>query len=206
MTDVDHIESSRMLLAKTTREMAEIGHSPATGGNYSLKVSATEILITASGKDKRTLQPADTILVDLDGKPLQPGKPSDETLLHCQIYRELPQIHAVVHTHTVYATILSEYFRLDGKIEISGLEMIKSIEGFRSHEETLSIPLYPNSQNIPVLTREIHEHFANPPVFPGYLLSGHGLYTWGKDLFTAKRHAEGIEFLLECKYRQLSLL
>ena len=84
------------------------GWSPATSSNYSTRLSPSEALLTVSGKHKGQLGLDDVLATDLSGNSLEPGKkPSAETLLHTQLYSWRPEIGAVLHTHSVNATVLS---------------------------------------------------------------------------------------------------
>ena len=84
------------------------GWSPATSSNYSTRLGAEQALLTVSGKHKGQLGPDDVLATDLAGNSLEPGKkPSAETLLHTQLYAWRADIGAVLHTHSVNATVLS---------------------------------------------------------------------------------------------------
>lgn len=84
------------------------GWSPATSSNYSARLDEQRALLTVSGKHKGQLGFDDVLATDLAGNSLEPGKkPSAETLLHTQLYAWNPAIGAVLHTHSVNATVLS---------------------------------------------------------------------------------------------------
>ncbi|XZE22135.1 methylthioribulose 1-phosphate dehydratase [Pirellulaceae bacterium SH449] len=186
------------------------GWSLGTSSNYSVLVEKEPLtlLLTASGKDKGHLQAGDFVLVDEAGTPTLPDQPksSAETLLHCLAVKKC-QAGAVLHTHSVWSTILSEhYFSLRG-LRIEGFEMLKGLEGVTTHETTFWLPIFDNTQDIPALASEVSAYLdANPnQLCVGYLIRQHGLYTWGKDLPSAVRHMEVIEFLLECIGRKTKL-
>ena len=80
---------------------------------------------------------------------------------------------------------------------IEGYEMLKGLSGVRSHEHREWLPILDNSQDIPSLARRVEETLMKYPHAHGYLLRRHGLYSWGDDLGSAKRHTEILEFLLE---------
>jgi methylthioribulose-1-phosphate dehydratase len=186
------------------------GWSLGTSSNYSVVVEREplRLLLTASGKDKGHLGPNDFVLVDADGQSAVAGQPksSAETLLHCLAARR--GAGAILHTHSVWGTLLSHHFAPVGGIRISGFEMLKGLEGIRTHEASVWIPIFDNTQDIPALAAQIEAHFQRHPEEPcwGYLIRRHGMYTWGKDLAEAARHIEILEFLLECLGRSTKLV
>jgi methylthioribulose-1-phosphate dehydratase len=165
-------------------------------------------LVTASGKDKGHLAPEDFVLVDEHGIPQPAGQPksSAETLLHCSAAIQRGA-GAILHTHSVWATILSEHFAPHAGILIEGFEFLKGLEGISTHQTSLWLPIFENTQDIPVLQRRVEEYWSQDPesVCHGYLIRRHGMYTWGRDLPSAVRHMEVLEFLLECLGRSMSL-
>jgi L-fuculose-phosphate aldolase len=68
-------------------------------GNISLRVNDKHILMTASGTCLGRLSARDIVLVTIDGRVVEGGKPTSERLLHLDIYRSFPAVKAVVHTH-----------------------------------------------------------------------------------------------------------
>ncbi|GIW92960.1 MAG: methylthioribulose-1-phosphate dehydratase [Pirellulaceae bacterium] len=184
------------------------GWSLGTSSNYSvvLRRDPLELLITASGKDKGNLSKADFVRVDGQGRPVHPAQPraSAETLLHVVAARR-PQVGAVLHTHSVWSTLLSDWCYEEGGLWLAGYEMLKGLAGISTHETAVWLPIFENSQDIPALARQVEQAFDNPdrPMRHGYLIRRHGLYTWGKDLVEARRHLEVLEFLLECAARQM---
>jgi len=179
------------------------GWAPATSTNYSFRNPDAEgntITISRSGVDKGAFQIEDFIEVDQFGQTLQPYlsiKPSAETLLHTMLY-EQPDIQAILHTHSVANTVFSWVHRMEPSVTIEGFELLKGIAGIDSHETSLQLPIFANSQDMPRLSAEIREGLTKYPGVPGFLLVGHGLYAWGSSIAEAKRHIEVFEFLLEC--------
>ena len=126
---------------------------------------------------------------------LTANRPSAETPLHTALYELDSDIGAVFHTHSVAATVLS--MRTEGALEISGFEMQKAIGGVTTHESTLPVQVFDNTQDMPALADHLRETWSSLTV-PGFLIAGHGLYAWGTDIDEAERHIEGFEFLFEC--------
>jgi methylthioribulose-1-phosphate dehydratase len=119
-------------------------------------------------------------------------------MLHV-VLAELPDTGAVMHTHSIWATLLSDHHFAGGAVEISGHEMLKGLEGTSTHESTIRVPIFENTQDIPALAEQVRDVLSRPdgePVY-GFLIRNHGLYTWGKDVFSARRHVEIFEFLFE---------
>ena len=189
------------------------GWCDGTGGNFScvLRRQPLALVMAPSGVEKGGLKPADLIVVNDQGEVVEgKGRASAETLLHLAIVAER-EAGAVLHTHSQAATLLS---RLDEikedspaahvwQLKIKGLEMLKGLEGIRSHEQQIAIPVLPNDQDLGRLSQLARRHLAEAPF--GILISGHGLYAWGDDLAMAKRHLEILEFLLEQHWRELQL-
>jgi len=182
------------------------GWSPATSSNYSTRLSPTEALLTASGKHKGQLGLDDVLATDLDGNSLEPGKkPSAETLLHTQLYRWKAEIGAVLHTHSVNATVLS---RLSPGtfIEFEDYELQKAFSGVSTHESRVQVPIFDNDQDIARLAAKVQPWLDAHPDCVGYLIRGHGLYTWGPAMNDALRQIEAFEFLFECELKTRALL
>ena len=203
MTEEQHRES----LCRVVGELGAQGWCQGTGGNFSLTMSRDpmRLLITRSGVDKRHLGPADLMLVGEDAGPVpeETGRPSAETALHCRIVAATGAA-SVLHIHSVANTLLSEHFAPQGGFSLRGYEMLKGLRGVTTHEASVFVPVFANSQDIPRLSEEVAELLAKHPDVWGFLLAGHGLYTWGGSLEEAKRHVEIFEFLFECTARRTS--
>ena len=141
--------------------------------------------------------------VDLAGSSRTPGaRPSAETLLHCQLYRLDVGAGAVLHGHSVAATVLSMAF--PGPIRLAGYEVLKVFEGQRTHDVALDLPVFANDQDIAGLAGVIEPVLAaGCPL--GYVIRGHGVYVWGADMAVALARLEGLEFLLACELERRKL-
>jgi methylthioribulose-1-phosphate dehydratase len=186
------------------------GWSVGTSSNYSLVINREplELLITASGKDKGRLTRGDFVRVGSNGRPTIEGQPksSAETLLHV-VAANQPEVGAVLHTHSIWSTLLSDFYHPQGGFEISGYEMLKGLDGIGTHDHSAWVEVFDNTQDIPALAEQVRERLADPadPLTHGYLIRKHGLYTWGRDLDEARRHVEIYEFLFECVARRMIL-
>jgi methylthioribulose-1-phosphate dehydratase len=185
--------------------------SLGTSSNYSIVVGRDplRLVVTASGKHKEMLTPFDFVLTDEMGQPTCAGQPksSAETLLHCVVAKAIPEVGAILHTHSVWSTVLSNYFADQAGFTIEGFEMLKGLSGIGTHETSHWVNIFPNTQDIPVLAQQVEEKIGDPNqgLTHGYLIHQHGLYTWGKDIAEARRQIEIYEFLFECVARKLML-
>lgn len=182
------------------------GWSPATSSNYSTRLSPSEALLTVSGKHKGQLGVDDVLATDLSGNSLEPGKkPSAETLLHTQLYSWRAEIGAVLHTHSVNATVLSRLTQ-EEFIEFEDYELQKAFSGISTHESRVRVPIFDNDQDIARLAAKVQPWLDAHPDCVGYLIRGHGLYTWGAQMSDALRQIEAFEFLFECELKTRSVM
>jgi methylthioribulose-1-phosphate dehydratase len=187
------------------------GWSVGTSSNYSAVIpgESVELIVTASGKDKGRLGRGDFVHLGSDGQPIEPNQPksSAETMLHVVLAAEPISAGSILHTHSVWGTLLSDRFFGAGGFEIEGYEMLKGLEGIPTHETSHWVPIFDNTQDIPALAKEVQAMIESEPekISHGFLIRNHGLYTWGKDVFSARRHIEVYEFLFECEARKLGL-
>lgn len=182
------------------------GWSPATSSNYSTRLSPSEALLTVSGKHKGQLSLDDVLATDLSGNSLEPGKkPSAETLLHTQLYSWRAEIGAVLHTHSVNATVLSR-LTPEAFIEFEDYELQKAFSGISTHESRVRVPIFDNDQDIARLAAKVQPWLDAHPDCVGYLIRGHGLYTWGAQMSDALRQIEAFEFLFECELKTRSVM
>lgn len=182
------------------REFSSRGWTPATSSNFSVRLSSELLAVTVSGKDKGALTPSDVMVVDMDGAPVnETRRPSAETLLHCHAYRSRPELGAVVHTHSLAQTVVSKLFATQGFVELGDYELLKAFSGTATHETSIRIPVFANTQDMHELATRIGEHEKSSPIPHGYLIDGHGIYTWGKDMAEARRQLDAFEFLFQCE-------
>jgi len=140
------------------------------------------------------------MVVDLQGRPVQShARSSAETRLHTVLYQVFPDVGAVLHTHSVKATVLSRLCAADQPLVLEGYELQKAFAGIDTHESRLTVPVFENTQNIDALAEQTAAWFREHPDQPGYLIRGHGLYTWGRTMDDCLRHVEAFEFLFECE-------
>jgi methylthioribulose-1-phosphate dehydratase len=191
-------------LVETIRFFNNKGWSPATSTNYSVRSeNEHEYIISRSGVDKSQFSLEDLIIIDSQGIILEaftgPGiKSSAETEIHTALYEKFPEVKCVLHTHSLLGTMLSQTMLKEGQIKFNDLEIIKGLEGNKTHDMEEILPIVPNSQEMSEILNDMESHFEKKTNLHGFLIAGHGLYTWGKDIASAKRHIETFEFLFEC--------
>jgi methylthioribulose-1-phosphate dehydratase len=202
---------ARDVLATAVRRLAQRGWTPATSSNFSVRLRAEHFSVSASGLDKESLSREQFVRVDMYGRCLagESGTASAETLLHAAIYRRAPQAACILHTHSVVSTVLSRQSAAKGSVILTGYELLKAFQGIKTHQTSVRVPVFANSQDMELLAAEVSAWFdqreeTNGPVH-GFLIDSHGLYAWGDTVAQATRHLEAFEFLFACELREASL-
>ena len=186
-------------IVANTRELSALGWTPATSSNFSMRLDDRHAAITVSGRDKGRLGPDDIMVVDFEGRPVATShRPSAETLLHTQLYARYPDVGCVLHTHSHVQTVASRLYAAQGHVHLEGYELLKAFAGNQTHEMAVDVTVFPNTQDMPALAADVEKLLDAGPCW-GYLIDGHGLYAWGKDMAEARRHLEAFEFLFACE-------
>jgi methylthioribulose-1-phosphate dehydratase len=196
---------------KLTKNLEEVGKNfysrgwvLGTSGNFSGVISREplRLAITSRGSDKGKLTLAQFLEIDGAGNVVgeSAGQPSAETLLHLAIVRSR-SADTVLHTHSVWSTVLSDMYALRGSIVLEGYEMLKALEGVETHQHKEYLPILENSQDMVKLARKVSATLRKHAGIRGFLLRGHGFYTWGTSLEEAQRNVEILEFLMEVLVR-----
>lgn len=194
----EYTQAVRELIA-AGRQLYALGMVPATSGNFSIRLADGTIAITVSGRHKGQMTENDIMCIDSEGRSLDDRQPSAETLLHTGIYRRYDQANAILHPHSVTATILS---RVCGNwLNLQDYELLKAFPGIDTHDCQVRVPVFDNDQNIARLADTVDSCLASLDVAYGYLIRGHGFYTWGAGTGDALRHVEAFEFLFDCELR-----
>jgi methylthioribulose-1-phosphate dehydratase len=199
--------SSPASFTRVSKELTAVGRRfyarnwvLGTSGNFSAVLShdPLRLAMTPSAAHKGMLTGAEFLEVDEHAQVVgaRTGRPSAETLLHVEIVRAR-RAGAVLHTHSVWSTIVSESHLGAGGLGLEGYEMLKGLEGISTHEHREWIPIVQNDQDMSRLSSVVHDVLGGQPEAHAFLLSGHGLYTWGRTIAEAERHVEILEFLFE---------
>ncbi|MDX1495921.1 MAG: methylthioribulose 1-phosphate dehydratase [Salinisphaeraceae bacterium] len=176
------------------------GWVPASSGNFSARLAEDEIAITASGCHKGEIGPEDILRINLQGELLGGDthrRSSYETGLHLQLYQRDTSIGAVLHSHSVAATVLSRH--CGQAMQLQGYELQKLFTGFEDPQQPLTLPVFANEQNIAALASEIDAYMDENGTGQAYLIAGHGLYAWGETIKQARYRIEALEFMLACE-------
>lgn len=177
------------------------GWAPATSGNYSARLDTQFAAITVSGYPKGRLDTNGIMTVDMEGRATDQRKPSAETALHTMLYKLDPAIGSVLHTHSVNAVVLTRVLKKN-KLKLAGYELLKAFKGVETHDIAITVPVFDNTQDIPALAEVVKKKIEGRDDIRGFLIRGHGLYTWGASVAEAQRAVEAFEFLFECELAQ----
>ena len=202
--DTQRLQALATEIIEATRELSARGWTPATSSNFSMRLDDRHAAVTVSGRDKGRLGAGDIMVVDLDGKPVTDQVPSAETVLHTQLYKRLPEVGCVLHTHSLVQTVASRLYAGAGCVRFEDYELIKAFRGQSTHATAMEVAVLANNQCIPTLAAQVDVLLDKGPMW-GYLIEGHGMYAWGRDLGEARRHLEAFEFLLACELEMRKL-
>jgi len=179
----------RLQLLDTSRRMVEVGLNRGTAGNASVRC-ADDILITPSALPVAEMTEQDMVLLAADGKVLQGRKPSSEWRFHCDILNARPDIGAVLHMHSTFATTIACLGKsvpaVHYHIAIAGGDTIRCTPYSVFGEQNLS----------DLALEALFERKA-------CLLGNHGMIALGKDLNEALSVALEVEYLCEIYWRTL---
>ncbi len=187
------LQEQREAIVKFGRKMITSQLTTGAGGNLSIFDRASgRVSISPSGIEYFDLQPEDVVVTDLDGKVIE-GQytPSSELGFHLALYRQRPDVNAVLHTHSVYATTIA----------CLGWEIpaVHYLVGFSGHK----VPLAPYATfGTPELARNVATGIGD---YNAVLLANHGLVAVGADLSRAFNTAEEIELVARIYYQTKSV-
>jgi len=159
-------------IRQTKRDMIEVGKRlerkgllVGKGGNYSVRIGENEILLTASGFCKSEIDEDQISVVDLEGNLLSGLKPALDIRMHLEIYRTMPEICAIVHSHPPIATgfAMSNYdfkgfYMPEAMLDIGGIEVTD-----------FSVP---TTEQVPQV---VHRSIVKNPKVRALILKGHGV-------------------------------
>lgn len=191
-------------LVQAARWSSAMGGPPATSTNYSVRLpnqaAPAYCAITSSGVDKGSIEVEHILAIDQQGKPIdaEGAQPSAETPLHVLLYRAM-RAGVVLHTHSLSAALLSQLACDEGPVRLTGWELLKGLRGIDTHEAEISLLIFPNSQDMQALSAHVEQSHSKERACYGFMLAGHDLYVWCKDLSETKRHLEVLEYLLQCQ-------
>ncbi|SMC78790.1 class II aldolase/adducin family protein [Sporomusa malonica] len=173
------------------KRMYDSGFVAANDGNITVKLSEGEIITTPTGVSKGFMTPEMLIKVDMEGNVLEGGgnwRPSSELKMHLRVYKDRPDVRAVVHAHPPHATTFA----------IARIPLNKPLIA----EAIVTLGCVPVAEYGTPSTNEVPDAVAvYVEHFDAVLLANHGALAWGDDLITAYHKLESVEF-----YAKLTLL
>jgi L-fuculose-phosphate aldolase len=182
-------EGLRLQLLDISRQLLDLGLNRGTSGNAAVRYG-DEILITPSAMAVANMTPADMVRMDLNGNALCGGKPTSEWRFHRDILANRPDVNAVIHTHSAFATTLAclreDVPAVHYMIAAAGGNMIRCTPYALFGEQTLS--------DYALSALEGRK---------ACLLANHGMIALGSDLADALTVAVEVEFLCELYWRTL---
>jgi methylthioribulose-1-phosphate dehydratase len=200
--------ASNPALAAALREISATGRLltardmvPANSGSLSRRLDGDWAAITRAGSDKGDLTDADIVTVPLT-RPLPSGLPNGAPL-HTALYRSRPQMAAVLHVHSVAATVVSQLHEAEGRLCLRGFEMQKALTGQTNPLHEVSVLVLPNIADTDKLADTMADWLSRDTLAVGVLLAGHGLYAWGASMAEAWRHVQAFEFLFKCELEKV---
>ena len=174
-------ESVREEICRVCRLLYDRGYVVSNDGNVSARVEEDRVLITPSGVGKGRVTPDMLVLCDLEGQILEGDRhPSSESGMHLMVYRERPDVRAVVHAHPPFSTA-----RAICRRPLTERYLAEMILGLG--EVPVTEFAMPSTAEVPDSVRPfVRTHSA-------VLLANHGSWAWGPDLLSAFDRLEVME-------------
>lgn len=175
----------RREMVRVGRLMWERGYVAATDGNLSARLNSDRLLVTASGLSKGFLSSEDLVIIDLDGEPMSSyrgrgQRASSEILMHLEVYRQRPDVGAVVHAHPPLATACS----------IAGVSLARCV----IPEVVVSLGGIPTAEYATPGTTEVPASIRQAILdYDALILAHHGSLTIGSTLWEAYLRLERVE-------------
>jgi methylthioribulose-1-phosphate dehydratase len=178
-----------------------------TAGNFSTVVRRRpfEWTITRTGVHRGSLTGSDFIFLNKCRTPHEAAQlPVAESPIHWVIMSNTGA-GAVLQTHSVWSTILSDAYAQSGGFEIEGFEVLKSLYKAPTANPVEWVAILENSEDYLGLAHNIARLLNRRPDIHAILLRKHGLYSWGSTVQEAARHIETFELLFEVMVRQFHI-
>lgn len=168
-------------ILKYAQKAYKQGLMAGTSGNLSVRSEEDYVVITPSSMDYMSMSPGDVMVIDLEGRIIEGShRPSSEWPLHVEIYKHMPEVKSVVHTHSPYATAFAV---INEPIPLILIEMVPFLKG--------SVPIAPVAQQgSPEVGRGVVEAMEGRTAC---LMQNHGAVSIGQSLPQAFIRAEYLE-------------
>ena len=176
-----NLTEQRETLCRICHLLYDRGHAVGHDGNVSLRVGEDRLLITPSGVCKGRMEPDMLVVCGLDGAVLEGERyPSSEIAMHLEVYRQRPDVGAVVHAHPPAATAFAVCRK-----PLTRAYLIETVSGLG--EVPVAPFAMPSTQEVPESIRPFVAHHS------AVLLANHGALAWGRDLWEAFDRMETVE-------------
>lgn len=193
MVEIMLMESERIQLIEYGKKLVKNNLTKGTGGNLSIfDRKSGHVAITPSGIDFFEIQPEDIVIIDLEGNIIEGDRePSSEWEMHLMPYRTRKDMDAVIHAHTIYATVLACLHK-----ELPATHYMIAVAG-------------PTVRCAEYATYGTHELAINASKAMedrnAVILANHGILAGAKDLLNAFNIVEEIEYCSEVYCKALSI-
>lgn len=177
------MDGLRKEIIRVCRRLDMLGFVPATDGNVSARTGRGHLLITPSMVPKGSVRPGQLLAVDLGGRAISgKGQASSEIKMHLKVYRQRPDVGAVVHAHPPAATAFAACRKpLDMPVLPEAVVMLGSVP--------LARYATPSTEEVPrAISKLVKRNNA-------LLLANHGVLTYGNNLQEAMERMERVEHL-----------
>ncbi|HVL69887.1 MAG TPA: class II aldolase/adducin family protein [Vicinamibacterales bacterium] len=175
-------------IVEVGRRMYARGYTASNDGNISVRLDAARLLMTPKSVCKGFMDPAMMCITDLDGRKLAGDRdPSSEMQMHLEVYRQRPDVNAVVHAHPPIATAFA----------VAGIPLDRAVLA----EVVTTLGSVPIAEYATPSTRELPEAVRKyVKAHDGMLLANHGALTLGSDVFAAYYKMETIEHFAKISF------
>lgn len=201
------LEALKQEVYEANRMLPELGIVTFTWGNVSgIDREKGLFVIKPSGVPYEDLKPEDMVVVDMDGHVVEGElNPSSDTMTHLVLYKEFPNIGAVVHTHSSWAVSFAE---AGIPIEPLGTTHADTFYGEVPVTDALTkeeIESDYEENTGHVIVRTFRKHKINPDAVPAVLVKQHGPFTWGPSPKKAVETAKILDVVAEMNYHALQM-
>lgn len=184
MNDTDREHALRLEMTALGKSLFDRGYVVGGAGNLSVRLPDGDLLVTPTNSCLGALDPATLSKVSKDGRHLSGLAPSKEFVFHLALFREKPEIGAVVHTHSTYLVALSCLNNLDPDDVLRPFTPYQVMRVGR-------LPLLPYMKpGSPLIAEALAARARQGPAF---LLANHGVVVTGKAFAETVYNAEELE-------------
>lgn len=186
-------EEYKQKVYDTTIKLDHYGLIRLSSGNVSMRINELLVAITPTNRPYDIMKPEDISIITLDGTLVE-GRfnPSSETPLHTTLYRKMPSVNAIIHTHSVYCMTFAV---TNKRLPIFSIEALAA-----NDDDCVPVARYV-SPGSPKAGEVAYEVFKEKPNLKALLLKNHGLLAVGSDIGTTWETAYKIETAAQVAYQ-----